>query len=163
MGERLTDLAKLRELAEGVEGFVLLGMGGSSLAPEVLRRLFGAEDFQVLDTTHPKAIRRVEEELDLARALFVVSSKSGTTLDACRSPDANPGLELGLELGNGWQDGRDTIGLRSNPGEFGLWVEQLLAESTGKQGKGLIPAPDDPNASQKHDVEIAEPYDVGPE
>ena len=243
MGERLGDLKRLRETAEGVEGFVLLGMGGSSLAPEVLRRLFAADGFQVLDTTHPKAIRRVEEELDLGQALFVVSSKSGTTLetrshfdhfwerskgrakfvvvtdpgsalerlakernapvfageptiggrysalshfglvpgalmgidlerllagaeelvDACRSPDDNPGLELGLELGNGWQDGNDTIGLRSNPGEFGLWVEQLLAESTGKQGKGLIPAPDDPNASQKHDVEISEPYDVAPE
>jgi hypothetical protein len=84
-------------------------------------------------------------------------------VDACRGPDDNPGLKLGLQLGNGWQEGNDTIGLRSNPGEFGLWVEQLLAESTGKQGKGLIPAPEDPNASQKHDVEISEPYDVGPE
>jgi transaldolase/glucose-6-phosphate isomerase len=243
MGERLPDLARLGGMAEGVDGFVLLGMGGSSLAPEVLRRLFGADSFQVLDTTHPKAIRRVEEELDLRRTLFVVSSKSGTTLetrsqfdhfwerskgrakfvvvtdpgskleqlakereapvfpgeptiggrysalspfglvpaallgidvarlleeterivDACHGGDDNPGLELGLELGNGWQDGRDTVGLASNPGGFGLWVEQLLAESTGKQSKGLIPAPDDPNAAQRHDVEISDPYDVGPE
>jgi transaldolase/glucose-6-phosphate isomerase len=243
MGERLPDLARLGGMAEDVDGFVLLGMGGSSLAPEVLRRLFGADSFRVLDTTHPKAIRRVEEEFDLRRTLFVVSSKSGTTLetrsqfdhfwerskgrakfvvvtdpgskleqlakdreapvfpgeptiggrysalslfglvpaalmgidvarlleeterivDACHGGDDNPGLELGLELGNGWQDGRDTVGLTSNPGGFGLWVEQLLAESTGKQGKGLIPAPDDPNAAQRHDVEISDPYDVGPE
>src|SRR5439155_3221027 len=81
MGERLADLAGLSETAADVGGFVLLGMGGSSLAPEVLRRLFEADSFHVLDTTHPKAVRRVEEELDLRRTLFVVSSKSGTTLE----------------------------------------------------------------------------------
>ena len=56
-------------------------MGGSSLAPEVLRRAFRADGFHVLDTTHPAAIRRLERELDLERTLFVVSSKSGSTLE----------------------------------------------------------------------------------
>ena len=56
-------------------------MGGSSLAPEVLRRSFAVDRFHVLDTTHPKAIRALEEKLDLERTLFVSSSKSGTTLE----------------------------------------------------------------------------------
>ena len=53
---------------------VLLGMGGSSLAPEVVRRAFSAASFHVLDTTHPQAIRRLEEALELERTLFVDSS-----------------------------------------------------------------------------------------
>ncbi len=60
---------------------VLLGMGGSSLAPEVLRRTFDVESFHVLDTTHPEAIRRLERELDLERTLFLASSKSGGTIE----------------------------------------------------------------------------------
>src|SRR5919201_112434 len=60
---------------------VLLGMGGSSLAPEVIRRTAGAERFHVLDTTHPAAIRGLEERIDPAKTLFVASSKSGTTLE----------------------------------------------------------------------------------
>ena len=56
--------------------------------------------------------------------------------EACRLDDGNPGLELGLSLGEGWQAGRDKICM-PDAGGFGLWVEQLIAESTGKQGKGL--------------------------
>ena len=56
-------------------------MGGSSLAPEVIKRSFGAESFHVLDTTHPAAIRRLAESLDLDATLFVAASKSGTTLE----------------------------------------------------------------------------------
>ena len=63
------------------ESVVLLGMGGSSLAPEVLRRTFGAESFHVVDTTHPEAIRRLERDRDLERTLFLVSSKSGSTIE----------------------------------------------------------------------------------
>ena len=63
------------------DAVVLLGMGGSSLAPEVMRRLFEVDAFDVLDTTHPTAIRRLEKQLDLERTLFVVSSKSGSTLE----------------------------------------------------------------------------------
>ncbi len=246
MRERLVDLWTFAESATNeFSSFVLLGMGGSSLAPEVLRQLYGVGSFHVLDTTHPQAIRRLTGALDLERTLFVVSSKSGTTLEtrshadyfwkqtrgrgnrfvaitdpgselealargrgfravfageptiggrysalspfglvpavlmgidverlldwtwpmveACRSPDDNSGLELGLELGRGWEEGRDTVSITPNPGNFGLWIEQLLAESTGKDGKGIVPAPDDPHTGQRHVVQIMDPYDVGAE
>ena len=79
MLERLPELQALDRGAH--EDVVLLGMGGSSLAPEVLRRTFGVKGFHVLDTTHPSAIRRLEEEIDVEGALFVAASKSGTTLE----------------------------------------------------------------------------------
>ena len=63
-------------------------------------------------------------------------------MEALRLEEGNPGLELGLQLGEGWQSGRDKICIESHPSGFGLWAEQLLAESTGKQGKGLIPLPE---------------------
>ena len=222
-------------------------MGGSSLAPEVFKQTFGPQTFHVLDTTHPKAIRALEAQLDLKRTLFISASKSGSTLetrshtdyfwernprgenwaaitdpgsaleelalkrsfraifpgeptiggrysalspfgivpaalmgvdltrlldravemaDACRLADGNPGLELGLALGEGWRDGRDKICVAPNPGDFGLWVEQLLAESTGKLGKGLIPAPgespDGPDR-QAQEVRVTGPYELGQE
>jgi transaldolase / glucose-6-phosphate isomerase len=231
-----------------VDTFVLLGMGGSSLAPEVLRRTFDASAFHVLDTTHPAAIRRLTEELDLDATLFLVASKSGTTLEtrchldwfweragkrgelfaaitdpgselgqlarergfrgvfegeptiggrysalsvfgmvpamlmgvdlerllervdevveACRFEDGNPGLELGLELGNGWLEGRDKVTINPNTGGFGLWAEQLLAESTGKHGKGLIPAPGEPPEGpdrQAPEVRLPGPCELGQE
>jgi transaldolase/glucose-6-phosphate isomerase len=248
----LDEPGRIKERLEGVElpleaeTFVLLGMGGSSLAPEVLRRTFGIEHLHVLDTTHPAAIRRLAARLDLARTAFVVSSKSGSTLEtlshfdyfwertgggvdrfvavtdpgspledlaqergfpavhgeptiggrysalspfgtvpallmgidldrlgaraeemaeACRRLDS-PGLELGLALGNGWRESRDKVVTEPNPGGFGLWVEQLLAESTGKDGKGLIPAPEDPSRGpdvQVQEVRIDAPYDLGAE
>ena len=209
--------------AEQFQDCVLLGMGGSSLAPEVVRRTYGSASFHALDTTHPEAIRRLERELDLGQTLFVASSKSGSTIEtrshleyfwertggagpqfaaitdpgselddlahergfravfpgepqiggrysalsmfgmvpaalmgvdlgrllgqaeamveACRREDGNPGLELGLRLGESWQEGRDKVCIDESPTGFGLWAEQLLAESTGKQGKGLVPAP----------------------
>ena len=68
-------------LRDEIDDVVLFGMGGSSLAPEVLRKTFGADRFHVLDTTHPRAIRRLQEQLDLRRTCFVASSKSGTTLE----------------------------------------------------------------------------------
>ena len=236
------------EATESFDDCVLLGMGGSSLAPEVLRRMFDAETFHVLDTTHPQAIRALEARLDLERTLFVVSSKSGTTLEtrshadyfwektgrgeqfiaitdpgteleqlartrgfrrvfagettiggrysalspfgivpaalmgldldallgravaaakACRSEkDDNPGLELGLALGHSWRHARDKVCINPNPGGFGLWAEQLLAESTGKEGKGLIPAPGEhANAADRQPalVLVDEPYDIGAE
>jgi transaldolase / glucose-6-phosphate isomerase len=242
-------IGEIDEFARGVAGdlddIVLLGMGGSSLAPEVLRHWFSASGFHVLDTTHPKAIRRLADSLDLERTLFVVSSKSGTTLEtrshydffwerskrgdhfvaitdpgsaleelastrgsrvfagepsiggrysalsmfgmlpaalmsvdlgrlldraeamlnACHGADDNPGLELGLALGRGWQDGRDKVVFPDANG-FGLWLEQLLAESTGKSGKGLVPAPgeeaDGPDR-QYNEVALDDPYDLGAE
>jgi glucose-6-phosphate isomerase/transaldolase/glucose-6-phosphate isomerase len=244
MRQRLVELDRLAEAAADADDLVLLGMGGSSLAPEVLRRAFGRDRFHVLDTTHPGAIRRLADSLDLARTLFVVSSKSGGTLEtrsqfdffwergarrcivitdpgssleqlahtrgvpvcageptiggrysalspfglvpaalmgvdvsrlldraeamlnACRVAEDNPGLELGLALGGAWQDGRDKVVPQPNPHGFGLWVEQLLAESTGKQGRGLVPAPDESPEGldrQSREVELDDPYDLGSE
>jgi transaldolase / glucose-6-phosphate isomerase len=208
----------------------LLGMGGSSLAPEVMRRLFHVDHFTVLDTTHPSAVRRIETE----GTLFVASSKSGSTIEtrsqldyflgrgaeavvvtdpgspleelglrvfhgeptiggrysalsmfgilpaalmgldvrrlleraeemreACRLEDGNPGLELGLALGNGWREGRDKVLV---DGDFGLWVEQLLAESTGKHGKGLVPVySGDTSDVQAHEVRLPDAYELGQE
>jgi transaldolase/glucose-6-phosphate isomerase len=244
--------AELRAFAEAAAGqfddVVLLGMGGSSLAPEVLRRTFGGTSFHVLDTTHPEAIRRLEQGVELERALFIASSKSGSTIetrshleyfwercggrgaqfvavtdpgseleqlanergfratfagepevggrysalsmfgmvpatllgvdlerfldaaaesaDACRGEEGNPGLELGLRLGEGWKAGRDKVCLDDDPSGFGLWAEQLLAESTGKQGKGLVPAPGEPADApdrQRGEVDVGDPYGLGAE
>ncbi len=244
------DAESLLRLVEDVvgaaEAVVLLGMGGSSLAPEVLRLSFGVETFHVLDTTHPQAIRELEAKLDLKHTLFISASKSGSTLetrshtdyfwklaprgdqwaaitdpgstlaelarerkfaavfpgertiggrysalsafgivpaalmgidvvglldratemaDACRLDEGNPGLELGLALGEGWRDGRDKVCL-PDAGVFGVWVEQLIAESTGKQGKGLVPAPgvsgDGPDR-QVQEVRLPDPLELGQE
>jgi hypothetical protein len=87
-------------------------------------------------------------------------------VEACRLEDGNPGLELGLELGNGWLEGRDKVTINPNTGGFGLWAEQLLAESTGKQGKGLIPAPGEPPDGpdrQAPEVRLPGPYELGQE
>jgi hypothetical protein len=246
---RIHELNAFTEAAiEQFDSFVLLGMGGSSLAPEVLRRAFAADSFHVLDTTHPAAIRRLESGLDLERTLFVASSKSGSTIEtrshleyfwertggrgaqfaaitdpgsdleqlaqergfratfpgepeiggrysalslfgivpaslmgvaldpfleratemmeALRLEAGNPGLELGLQLGEGWRAGRDKICIEAHPSGFGLWAEQLLAESTGKRGKGLIPAPgetpDGPDR-QPGEVRLPDPYELGQE
>jgi hypothetical protein len=234
-------------VADRVDAVVLLGMGGSSLAPEVLRLSFRQETFHVLDTTHPNAIRALEAKIDVQRTLFISASKSGSTLEtrshtdyfwerhpdgdywaaitdpgsqleqvarerefaaifpgeatiggrysalspfgmvpaalmgidvarllsrakemaeACKLAEGNPGLELGLSLGEGWRNGRDKILINPNPGSFGLWAEQLLAESTGKQGKGLVPCPgetaDGPDRQQQ-EVRVSDPYELGQE
>jgi glucose-6-phosphate isomerase len=247
MRDDVDPLLRLGEdLLEDADAVVLLGMGGSSLAPEVLRVSFGVETLHVLDTTHPEAIRRLTGELDLKRTLFVSASKSGSTLetrshtdyfwklagrgaqwaaitdpgsslgglarersfaavvpgeptiggrysalspfgllpaalmgldvtglldracemaDACRLDEGNPGLDLGLALGQSWQAGADKICL-PNAGAFGLWVEQLLAESTGKSGKGLVPAPRFSGGRpdrQEHEVRLPDPLELGQE
>jgi transaldolase/glucose-6-phosphate isomerase len=251
MRSRIGDLLRFVEdtTAPGViDTFVLLGMGGSSLAPHVLKKTFEVRGFHVLDTTHPMLIRHVTRTLDFDRTLFIAASKSGTTLEtrchldyfwakagkrgerfaaitdpgselealarergflavfdgeptiggrysalspfglvpaalmgvdlerflervdemveACRGEEGNPGLELGLKLGRGWQDGRDKITINPNTGDFGLWAEQLLAESTGKNGKGLIPAPgESPDGldRQAPEVRLSAPYELGQE
>ena len=250
MRERLSELKELADGArgDGLETFVLFGMGGSSLAPEVLRRTFGNESLHVLDTTHPQAIRELESGLDLDRTLFLSASKSGSTLetrshtdyfweragkrgnrfvaitdpgselealahergfrhvfagepsiggrysalspfgmvpaalmgidvdallaaaeemaDACRTDEGNPGYELGVQFGEGWREGRDKICIPGSGGGFGLWAEQLIAESTGKQGKGLVPAPGEwPEGPdrQEADPDIPEPLALGAE
>jgi transaldolase/glucose-6-phosphate isomerase len=239
MRPHVGELASFADAAAAqFDDVVLLGMGGSSLAPEVLRRAFGGETFHVLDTTHPAAIRRLAESVDLERTLFVVSSKSGTTIEtrshlehfweltggrgaqfaqlgtergfravfagepqiggrysalsmfglvpaallgvdldrfldragetaaACREEEGNPGLELGSRLGEGWRAGRDKVCVDASDTGFGLWAEQLLAESTGKDGKGLVPAPGEPpegDDRQRGPVEVADPYDLAAE
>jgi glucose-6-phosphate isomerase len=250
------DISLLMQFADSVvdriDAVVLLGMGGSSLAPEVIKRTFRQETFHVLDTTHPQAIRDLEAQLDISRTLFVSASKSGSTLEtrshtdyfwersqsgdnwaaitdpgsalealarerefaaifpgeetiggrysalsafgmlpaalmgvdvdalllraiemaeACRLTEGNPGLELGLSLGENWRDGRDKVCIAPSDviphsGGFGLWAEQLIAESTGKQGKGLIPAPEEPPEGpdrQSHEVRLSGEYELGQE
>jgi glucose-6-phosphate isomerase len=250
------DLDLVLQLADSVvdqiDAVVLLGMGGSSLAPEVIKRTFRQETFHVLDTTHPQAIRDLEAQLDISRTLFISASKSGSTLEtrshtdyfwersprgdnwiaitdpgsaledlarqrefagvfpgeptiggrysalsafgmvpaalmgvdvdtlllraiemaeACHLAEGNPGLELGLSLGENWQDGRDKVCIAPssaipNSGGFGLWAEQLLAESTGKLGKGLIPAPGEPPDGpdrQAQEVRVTGEYELGQE
>jgi glucose-6-phosphate isomerase len=233
MRERVHELLEAATRIDADE-FVLLGMGGSSLAPEVVRLTFGAERFHVLDTTHPAAIRRLEESVDVKRTLFLAASKSGATIEtrshvdyfrgrgarfavitdpgsplaeisdevfygeptiggrysalsmfgilpaifmgidverlldraeemreACRLQVGNPGLELGLALGREWQDGRDKVLVS---GDFGLWVEQLLAESTGKDGKGLVPViSEGADDTQVHEFRLEDAYELGQE
>ncbi|MBA2440552.1 MAG: bifunctional transaldolase/phosoglucose isomerase, partial [Thermoleophilaceae bacterium] len=236
----LEHAAELSEFVEQVkaEGFThaaLLGMGGSSLGPEVIRRSLGeipgGLTLHVLDSTDPGAVLALEEEVDLARTLFVVSSKSGGTVETlshmgyfnersggkgaqfvavtdpgsplvavahergfrrvfendpdiggrysvlslfglvpaalmgvnveallhsaqeaeqnCNSFDSsasNSGLWLGIALGELARQGRDKLTwVISKPIEsFGLWAEQLVAESTGKEGRGALPVAGEP-------------------
>ncbi len=222
-------------VAAGLTKAVLLGMGGSSLAPEVLRETFGARDgmlpLEVLDTTDPRQIAAVEAGLDLERTLFIVSSKSGGTIEtrsqfdyfweklprggnyvvvtdpgssleqlgrerevchvfrnppgiggrfsalslfglvpaallgvdvellldraremvhACKSTVAstNPGAWLGAVLGEAALAGRDKLTLVLPPrfAALGYWIEQLIAESTGKEGRGIVPVEGEPLA-----------------
>ncbi|HMF91144.1 MAG TPA: bifunctional transaldolase/phosoglucose isomerase [Candidatus Angelobacter sp.] len=233
--QRLSDAAADAANA-GFTHAVLLGMGGSSLCPEVFKITFGKQashpELHVLDSTDPAQIKAVEDQVDLAHTLFIVASKSGTTLEpnifkqyffdlvqsavnkdktgrqfiaitdpgskmqqvaetghfrnifpgvpriggrysalsnfgmvpaavmgldvrrflertqkmvqACAAtvPAAeNPGVVLGAILGALANLGRNKVTLVASPGirDLGAWLEQLLAESTGKQGKGLIP------------------------
>jgi glucose-6-phosphate isomerase len=230
---RLDELAEFSEWVHENEfrWVVLCGMGGSSLAPEVLQRTFGAKagypELIVLDTTDPESILRVENRINIVSTLFIVSSKSGTTIETAslhryfaeRTQDAtgdtgvlsnfvavtDPGtilhrqavdedfhhvflnppdiggrysalsmfglvpaaaigmdverllgaaetldweeaLELGARLGELAQDGRDKVTFLAAEGleSFGAWAEQLLAESTGKRGRGVIPVDCEP-------------------
>ena len=105
----------------------------------------------------PAALLEVDLERLLERALEMV--------EACHFDEGNPGLELGLTLGEGWQEGRDKVCFEDVNG-FGLWAEQLLAESTGKDGKGLVPAPGEPGDGfdrQEQEVRLPSPYELGQE
>jgi transaldolase / glucose-6-phosphate isomerase len=208
---------------------VLLGMGGSSLCPEVLSLTFGHADgfpaLSILDSTDPAQVKSIETMADPATSLYIVSSKSGSTLEPntfkdyffeksgrdgsrfiaitdpgskmqavaeadkfglicygdpsiggrysalsdfgmvagavagidipkflgravhmgklCHDPDAakNPGVSLGLALGTLAKNGHDKITIVASPAiyDLGAWLEQLIAESTGKIGRALIP------------------------
>ena len=226
MAAQLDDLTAFVDevRADGYTDAVLLGMGGSSLAPEVFWRTFGPRDgylrLHVLDSTHPAQVQAVLDAIDLDRTLFVVSSKSGGTvetlsqfelfharqgdgahfvavtdpgsgladiarehgfrrlfdgdpeiggrysalsmfglvpaaligadvaavLERARGVDAEQGLRLGCAIGELARAGRDklTFVVHEPLASFGLWVEQLIAESTGKHGRGILPVADEP-------------------
>jgi transaldolase / glucose-6-phosphate isomerase len=249
----LADLDWLRDFAQEVKqrGFtdiVLLGMGGSSLGPEVLGDTFGHQSswphFHMLDSTDPSQIDAIESAVDLGRTLFIVSSKSGSTLEpnifadyffdrvaaikgrekagehfvavtdpgslleqrahrqhfahvfhgvpsvggrysvlskfglvpaaamgldvrrlletarqmerSCGPdvpPEENPGVRLGVALGvAASRFGRDKVTIIASPAiaDLGAWLEQLLAESTGKKGRGLIPLAGEPLTTPEH-------------
>lgn len=231
----------------GVKDVVLLGMGGSSLCPEVLRQIIGARvgfpRLSVLDTTDPGAILAVTKAIQLRKTLFIVSSKSGGTIEVNslfkyfwakvealqkakagasfvavtdpgtmlerlakekkfrrvflappdvggrysaltyfgllpaallgidlkrfldraarvanasgpgRDPSENPAVWLGAVLGAAAEAGRDKVTLWTSPElrAFGIWAEQLIAESTGKEGAGLVPAESEPLAPGRVD------------
>ena len=242
----------LRAFAEEIRGagfrrVLLLGMGGSSLCPEVLRETFGAADgfldLRVLDSTVPAAVRDAEAWSREERTLFLVSSKSGTTLevlsfykyfaqpgDRCvaitdpgtplealakrdgfrrtflNPPDVGgrysalsyfglvpaallgidparlleraravarpdgPGTALGGRIAEAARRGRDklTLGLDPEFASLGRWIEQLIAESTGKEGQGILPVdgePPGPGGDDRHfeKVTLKDPYDLGAE
>jgi hypothetical protein len=92
--------------------------------------------------------------------------RTAEMVEACRLADGNPGLELGQQLGEGWREGRDKVCIDETEGGFGLWAEQLIAESTGKNGRGLVPAPgespDGPDR-QRGEVRLEDPYELGQE
>ena len=220
----------------GFTDAVLLGMGGSSLCVEVLEKTFGSAPgypvMHVLDSTDPAQVKSIDDAVDLATTIFIVSSKSGSTLEpnifkqyffervaqtvgagkagshfiavtdpgskmeqvatsdsfrhifhglpsiggrfsalsnfgmvpaavmgldltklldkteemvhactSCVTADQNPGVVLGAILGTLANHGRDKVTIVTSPAihDLGAWLEQLLAESTGKIGKGLIP------------------------
>ncbi len=232
--EELNDVQKYLDFAEDAKNFsdiVLLGMGGSSLCPEVLAVTFGKRNFHILDSTVPAQIKMLESQIDLEKTLFIVASKSGSTLEpntfkqylyervaekvgrenagkqfvaitdpnsnmqkvaerdhfrkifygdpeiggrfsalsafgmipasamnldveeflqrsqemvnACKShvPKENPGAVLGMILGVCQTSGRDkvTIFTSEEIHDLGAWLEQLLAESTGKNDVAIIP------------------------
>src|SRR4051794_4348836 len=241
-----SDIADYEDFAGRVKGqnftdAVVLGMGGSSLGPEVLAQTFakkpGFPKLHVLDSTDPAQVRKLQGSIDLAKTLFIVSSKSGGTTEpnvmkdyffACVSeaigtdkaghrfiavtdpgsslektairqgfarifhgdpaiggrysvlspfglvpaatagidvrslithtlsmvrscgpdvpPHENPGVQLGLAMGLAGLEGRDKVTILTSGriADFGAWAEQLIAESTGKEGKGLIPIEGEP-------------------
>ncbi len=239
--QQIAQTDNLRKIADEVRGagfkqVLLLGMGGSSLGPEVLQMTFGKlagfRELHVLDSTDPAQVKTFENKIDIAKTVFIVSSKSGSTLEpnifkqyffeltkqavgpdkagshfmaitdpgskmqqvaeadhfrhifygspsiggryavlsnfgmvpaavmgldtgkflertaemvgACGENvpvEQNPGAVLGIILGTAARSGRDKVTIITSTGisDLGAWLEQLLAESTGKQGKGIIP------------------------
>ena len=241
------ELPKLRAFqdevkAGGFETALLLGMGGSSLGPEVLAETFGKQPgfptLHILDSTDPAQIRALHAKVDLKKTICIVSSKSGSTLEpnifkayfwdemkkavgdragqhfvavtdpgskmqqvaeadgfrhiffgdktiggrysvlsnfgmvpaaamgldlaafldatalmvrSCAAgtpPSQNPGLQLGLAMGEAAKAGHDKLTIFGSPGlsDVGAWLEQLVAESTGKIGRGIVPVDGEPIA-----------------
>ncbi|MCJ7824149.1 MAG: hypothetical protein MUP44_04570, partial [Anaerolineales bacterium] len=243
----LTEIKGLGQLAaeihaQGIRQGVLMAMGGSSLTADVLRRTLAVRngfELHILDSTDPEAIRAVESLVDLEKAIFIVASKSGGTLEVLRMFDAlwervsqergsqagehfiamtdpgspledlarergfrkiiatppdvggrysaltafgflpaallgldlsgllsgaekqarqcgpnvesaaNPGMSLGAVLGAAHRTGRDKVTLLADPEvePFADWIEQLIAESSGKSGIGITPIVGEPVGS----------------
>ncbi|MDX9863590.1 MAG: bifunctional transaldolase/phosoglucose isomerase [Anaerolineaceae bacterium] len=231
---------------DGYTNVLLLGMGGSSLAPEVIAETFGVQSangkpglaLKILDSTDPAQVKAALESSEIAKTLYVVASKSGSTSEVmafydffwaqarqalgdsaaqhfvaitdpgsklaaiatqqnfrkiiladpaiggrysaliafgltaaaligmdladflerasrmaelCQptvSPERNPGLVLGAIIGQAALRGRDKLTILTDPElrSFGSWLEQLIAESSGKQGKGIVPVDIEPQA-----------------
>lgn len=232
---KLNDYRDFAEDAKNFSDIALLGMGGSSLCPEVLAITFGKKNFHILDSTVPAQIRTLESKIDLTKTLFIVASKSGSTLEpncfkqyffervaekvgrenagkqfvaitdpnskmqkvaeednfrkiffgnpeiggrfsalspfgmtagaamnldvgdflekaqemveACKSnvPNENPGALLGAILGVCHKHKKDKLTIFTSFGiyDLGAWLEQLIAESTGKNGVAIIPVPEE--------------------
>jgi transaldolase / glucose-6-phosphate isomerase len=245
MAEQVSDLVAFANevRSAGYRDAVLLGMGGSSLCPELFRATFPSAPayprLHVLDSTVPDAIKALDRNIDVAHTLFVVSTKSGGTIETlshfrtffeqvkaraltppgmnfvgitdpgtalekiahenkfrrlflnphdiggrysalsyfglvpaaligmdlatlldrairmmhssagCLRVEENVGVSLGAVLGALKKAGRDKVTFIVSPpiAAFGLWVEQLIAESTGKEGTGLVPICDEPLTS----------------
>jgi transaldolase / glucose-6-phosphate isomerase len=218
-----------KAIADGYTHCVVLGMGGSSLVAEVLGNSFGGTgaglELKVLDSTHPREIAKLRDSLPLDSTLFIVASKTGTTVESishfayffgltgnpdqfiaitdpgttleklarlmgfravfsnppdiggryaalslfglvpaalvgvdlpelidraeemacashrCVPAPENPGAWLGVAMGVAANAGKDklTIVLPDAVASMGNWIEQLIAESTGKEGKGIVP------------------------
>jgi len=230
--EQLPEYEGLRDelLNEGYTDAIVLGMGGSSLAPEVFRLSFGQADagltLHVLDSTHPEEVQKYLDKLDLSKTVAIVSSKSGGTIEPmsmykafsarvdgthfvavtdpgtsletlanqqgfrrtfygdpdiggrysalsafglvpavvagydvaavlegaigaqeeCQGEQGNAGLWLGCALGELALQGRDKLTIVADAplSSYGVWAEQLVAESTGKLGRGILPIADEP-------------------
>jgi transaldolase / glucose-6-phosphate isomerase len=239
--EKLEEYEAFAADAKNFSDIALLGMGGSSLCPEVLAITFGKRNFHILDSTVPAQIKTLESKLDLPKTLFIVASKSGSTLEpntfkqyffervaanvgrknagkqfvaitdpnskmqkvaeadgfrkiffgnpeiggrfsalspfgvgagaamnldiedflrraremveACKNPNPseNAGAILGTILGICQRGGRDKLTIFTSPEiyDLGAWLEQLIAESTGKSGVSIIPVDREP--AQKFD------------
>src|SRR6266513_47330 len=192
------DLVRFADAArrDGLTHTVVCGMGGSSLAPQVLAASFGQARLSVLDSTDPAAVLAVARAPEFDRTLFVISSKSGSTVETLSfyrylatraeprrfvaitdlgSPlealareralavDPEAARALGARIAAAALAGRDKLGLRPPAAVARLadWIEQLVAESTGKGGRGVIPVVDDPVGAQYPDCQVV--TDVPPE
>ena len=228
-----------KAIADGFRHVIILGMGGSSLCPDLLGRVYGTrkgiKTYTVLDSTDPAAVKAAQKEVQLARTLFIVSSKSGSTVETNsqmryflaalahagvtipgnnfvaitdrgsslqkmaraekfrkvfvnpsdiggrysalsyfglvpayfagadvkalvadgyameqvireREEEINPGAALGALMAGAWSEGRDKLTFFASKKTAPLvpWVEQLVAESTGKRGKGIVPIEAEP-------------------